>query len=386
MWSPTHMVLNGVFATHADLVAATDGLAVVTRSPVVVATFSAYYLIPSLSCAEHPDPVWSADTIAWLQEELQRTLRGQADPVGFVSGLLKGLLETVGVSAPATRSFGGDLERSGKLAVTVCAGRRLETKQASASAELVAAAVLGSRAAAFTRENSIELSVLRASRRTSEDLGMNLATLVASASRHSTYGLLVLAQRLLGTSAIVAYEADQRNPHRFTFLDRKAEVLATQTRPTWIPPRVSLTENQAVPATPELGGSRFQSLDELASHCVTSRRRLVGLVSHANRAFGVPYGLDHVRERPIGVVCMVWGSEDDRIIGIYEMAVSRMVALHLAREYDERRSADSVQLVTRQLGFISDLPMSMRWSASRHVVRSCRIGETSDLLPHRSRK
>jgi hypothetical protein len=351
-WSPADHVINGVFAQRDDLLAATAQLSELTKSRVIVATFSAYYLLPSASCAHSDDAIWSSATIDRLHAELQLRLRDEEDQTGFVAKQVIDILRASGATSPRVLIFGGHLERSGRLAVIVAADQTLQAEDASAQAALCAACALGSRPAAFSRDNSIEQSVLRKPLPPPPD---GPQPLLSPGDRSSTpERLMAFAREALGASAVVGYEVRARGSIE---LQRHAKAL-TIPQPEWIPDNITLTPDLEIPPAPEVGGSRFQSLGELVAVCADKNRRLVGTVAGTNRAFGLPYGFDPIREGPAGVLCMVWGSEDERRIGVYEMAVSRMVALHLARNYDERRWEDSVQMVTSQLGYISALPTS----------------------------
>jgi len=360
-WSPTDYVIDGVFATDADLLAAADELQALTGAPVVAAVFSGRWLIRSLSRARSHDARRDEEIVDRLRDELYTGLATAEDKFAFVTERVEAALATLGCTNPATLSYGGNLDRPGKVAVIV-GGSGLGDAAARRCAEAVAECALGSRPAAFTLDTSLELAVLSELRQAAVRARPTVPSLASTARTDAIAALLGFAATVLGTSAIVAYEADQESPHRFVHLNRKSCVLAAGgDPPEWVPLQVALTEGLDIPAPPELNGSRFDGLGELVDHCFASKarpRRLVATIAGEHDAYGVPYGFDDVRRRPIGVLCLVWQAGDERRLGPYEFAASRMIALHLARGYDERHSADTVRLVTSQLSFISDLPTS----------------------------
>jgi hypothetical protein len=356
-WRPQDLVISGRFASHEDLLACIADLGQQAASPVIVATFSGRYLIDSLSWATNAEVAWKSEVIEWLRQTLFERLPEEADKYALVADSVQSGLRQVGCSQPSARIYGTDLNRPGGVGVVIGIGAPPADESVWRQGQLVAAAALGSRAAAFTLDNSLELSVLSQLRKAG-DAARPLVPLLGQPGRgHARKALLRFASEILGAWAVVAYEADEENPHRFDHLDRREVVLrAGSSTPDWMPGRTTLTDGLGVPPPPELGGSDFQSLSELVNHCVSSRRRLVGRIAGRFRAYGIPYGHDEVRKRPIGVLCVLWESNADRVLGPYEMAGSRMIALHLSRAYDDRHSAESVRLVTSQLSLLSDLP------------------------------
>lgn len=362
MWTPTSYVLDGVYATAEDLRRAVDELHRLTQSPILVAVFSGRRLLRSITIARSGDDGWNERVIQRLYRELPDRLPRAEDKFRSVAELVAEELTEIGCRNPITLSFGGDLDRTGGVGAIV-AGGGLDDGHARRQAELVAACALGSRPAAISLETSLELAVLSELReavvrfRSEPDHGEPGN---GSARTGTIDVLLRFADSVLGSAALVAYEADERDPHRFTALQRKSVILASPSEPPqWIPQRVHLRDDLAVPDPPELGGSRFASLDELVAHCFASGdkpRRLVAEIAGEYRAYGVPYGFDDVRRRPIGVLCLVWERDGERGLGSYELAAARVIAQHLARGYNARHSAEAVRLVTRQLTYISDLP------------------------------
>lgn len=357
MWSPTRHITDGIYATREDLLGATEELRVLTAGPVIVAAFSGRWLFRSLSLAASEDEGWNTTVIDGLQAAIAEGLEHQADKRAYVAGLLSAALDDTGAETPHHFCFGANLERPGGIALIVAAGRT-EGSETEHQAELIAACALASRPAAFSLDTSLELAVLSELRKASEQSRPSVPSLSSTARADTIDGLLRFASGMLRTSAIVVYEADRQNPHRFVHLDRKAFVSTSAAEDRgWMPSRVRLTENLDIPTPPELGGSRFDSLGELVDHCFLSKRRprrLVGIIADCHRAYCIPYGFDDVRRRPIGVLCLLWPLVDNRNLGPYELAAARMVALHLARGYDTRHSAHAVGLVTGQLSFISN--------------------------------
>jgi GAF domain-containing protein len=357
MWSPSSYLIDGVFATAADLRQTIDELRRMTASPVVVVTFSARWTIRSLTLARSDDANWNEVVVGRLIDRIEARLGQAIDKFGLVAEIATEAFEEAGYREVATLSFGGNLERTGGVGVIVAA-EGLGVEPARSLAEQVAARALGSRPAAFTLETSLELAVLSELRKAAENSRPELPTLASTARTDAIEALLEFAGGILGTKAIVAFEASQRRPYRFVDLERKACVIDPPGEaPSWIPPQVGLTDAPEVPEPPELGGSNFERLDEFIDHCHSSRgrpRRLFGVIANRYRAYGVPYGFDDVRGRAIGVLCMVWNQDDERAFGPYELAAGRMVAQHLARGYKARHSADAVRLVTGQLSFISE--------------------------------
>jgi GAF domain-containing protein len=329
---------------------------------VIVAVFSGSWLIRSLSLARSNDPDFDKEVMDWLQGRLFKSLAEAKDKHSFVQDLVCQQLERGGWANPTALVFGAPLERPGRIAVLIGASQALQDSSAAACAEHVAECVLGSRPAAFTLENSLELAVLSELRQAAEGARPSLSSLADQGRQAAIDALLAFAHNALGTWAIAAYEADESHPHRYDHLNRKSIILAAEVDPPeWIPDEVPLTEDLDIPVPPELGGSHFESLGELVDHCVASRRRprrLVGVVAGEYHAYGVPYGFDDLRRRATGVLCLIWESNGARRMGAYEMAASRIIALHLARAYDDRQAGDEIRLVTSQLSFISGLPSS----------------------------
>jgi GAF domain-containing protein len=358
-WSPAGHIVYGTFATDADLASAIEELRSLSASPVIVATFSGRYLISSLCQARSDDARWDHDVITRLHRELDYGVLGEAaDKFTLVSARVRAALIEHGCADAATKSFGSKLDRAGRVAVVVGASAALHHEPAGRHAELVASCALASRPAAVTVDTSLELAVLSEMRKAAERSRPSDPSEPISPEAVATDALLTYGRTILGAWALAAYEASHDNPHRFDELGRVAAVLPPEHQPPdWMPQRVMLTGKADVPAPPELGGSRFDSLQELVDHCFLSKERPRRLVGHIGEysAYGIPYGFDDARRRPIGVVCAVWRSQDLSNLGAYEMAASRMVAQHLARSYDKRHSAGAVRLVTGQLRNLSNL-------------------------------
>jgi hypothetical protein len=368
-WSATDLALNGTFASADDLQASVDQLHRITGGPVVVVTFSRRLPLRSLTTTRDEDGAESRETVDRLSEELSRYL-GSArarDKHQYVAQRVVQSLAALGCTSPSTVSFGGGLEQSGRLAVVV-GGDGVADGPARAAAEHAATCALGSRPAAVSLETTLELATLSVLRKVTEHAGPEPEFDVATTRSRARYELLKFATGVLGTVAVIAYEASPERPNRFDRLEL-AEVCPNfgMDLPPWLPDDVVLTTVDEVPAPPELGGSRFKNLGTLVNLCFESAGRprpLSATIDGRYIAYGVPYGFDEVRRRPIGVVCLLWSSHN---IGVYDMAMSRVVALHLARLYNSRHRDWSVRLVTQQLKAISE----MRDVPSRRLELDC---------------
>lgn len=380
MWTPTDYLLNSVFATDEDLAQSVDKLCSTTGGPVVVAVFSARWLLPSLSRFVAGDGTADEDAAAWFHAALKDRLRDSEDKFAFVEKTTKEALQRSGCEPQTTLRFGGNLDRPGGIAVVI-GGRYLKAEPAASQAELVAMCTVASRPAAFSLDTSLELAFLSELREATDKAQPAAPSLTSTAASDATAALMAFASTILGTHALVAYEADSESPHRFVHLERKFCVPKLSDYPSWLPREVRLTPDLGIPAPPELGGSKFESLTELVDHCFSSNDRprpLVADIATEYSAYGIPYGFDDVRRRPIGVLCLVWSRATERELGPYELSASRMVALHLARGYDKRHSDSRVTRVTSQLAYISDLPTS---SEAQGVIQCDEI-----LLPRRDVK
>lgn len=353
-WTASDYVLRGRFATHDDLAHAAAALAGVTDHAVVVATFSTRYLLPSISFAKGPDDLWEDGVMSDLRERLQQGLPGAEHQAEFVCDVVAEHLRDAGASDPHTWVFGGDLSQPGKIAVVVGAARTwprsCDQESAHARAAQVAACVLGSRPAAFTRDTSIEGRIRHAN---------NEADIDEDGQRPAaTLGVVEALTDLVGdtlrTAVTAVYEGDSIHPHRASGLRCQA-VRAVSHIPGWVPDSIMISSDVQDPVATELGGSRFEDLGQLANLCVVKRRRLLGVIDGRFMALGLPYGLDPVNHRAVGVLVMAWPESESAPVGVYEMALTRIVALSLARDHEERRADSSVHLVTSQLSLISGL-------------------------------
>ena len=357
-WSAVKHIIDGVFATTEDLEAALDGLREATGGPVIAAAFSGRWLVRSLSSARAEDEHWAVDVVGALEAQCREHLDDQQDKVGFVESCVVRALRSAGVVDASTLAFGGGLDRPGGIAVVV-GGTGLASAELGDRAEHVAACVLGSRPAAFSLDTSLELAVLSELRQAGERSRPSSPSLVDVSREDTVDSLLRFAAAIVRTHSIVTYEANHAHSQRFTHLDRRSFDPPDGTLPKWMPSRVTLSEDLEIPAPPELGGSEFDSLAPFVDHCFASKgkpRRLVGLIAERYLTWGIPYGFDDLRRRPIGILCLVWRAEAETLLGPYEVAASRMIASHLARIYDTRHSSLAVGLVTGQLSAISNDP------------------------------
>lgn len=359
MWSPTSYILDGVFATGEDLDRAVDVLRALIDSPVVLAVFSGRRLVRSVSRARSEDTDWNDAVVGRIHSELPDRLPRSQEMFDCIHTLVTEELRAVGCAEAEVLSFGGNLDRPGGVGAIV-AGCDMSNEEAHGHAEMAVACAFASRPVAFSLDTSLELAALSELREAAKRARPDVPTLVNTSRAAAVEALLRFAGGVLGTNAIVAFEADQQDPHRFTHLNLYSCVIPGGGEiPEWVPQRVQLSEELGIPEPPELGGSQFDDLHPLVEHCIESNgrpRRLVAGISGSYQAYGVPYGFDDVRRRPIGVLCLVWDRRPGRNVGTYETAAGRIIAQHLARGYNARHSAEAVRLVTRQLTYISDLP------------------------------
>jgi hypothetical protein len=351
-WAPLDLVLSGRFSGSAHLSAATAHLSSVADSPLIVATFSAYYLLPSLSrVVGLGDPRASVEAIEQMRAELTVSLRHGAE-VAVADACTRVFRERFGTS-PEMLTFGGVLNRPGDLRVAVFSLDVLVGSLKRGAVE-IAACAMGSRNAAFHRENAIGLWIQRQISDVSKriDAGRSPATVddlgafAFDLNRLQTRQLLALVRDVLAASAIATYETSGEVLRLSHLVGEVAGGLAPQEEP--------IDRIASIPAIPELGGQDLGTLGTMANACVTGDRRLVGLVG-GRWCVGSPFGAEHVGDRPAGAICLMLDSGGEMAFGSYELSLLRLVATHLARAAAEKRWSSAVGFVTDHLSKIAGL-------------------------------
>jgi hypothetical protein len=215
-WSPYQLIVDGHFARPDDL---TDAAKTLSRAhggaPIIVATFSAYYLLPSLSRICGVEQVHDAgQALEGLRQELETTLRS-GGPAAVIRSCAKVFLEYCGQLA-TTKLFGAGLDRPGDLMVAISCPASAAGLLESDGARYVVTSALGSRNAAFHRENALDLSVARRVKEASSSVEHEQApgaddelnAIASSVLDLQTENLIALALRTLPAEAIVTYDVD----------------------------------------------------------------------------------------------------------------------------------------------------------------------------------
>lgn len=352
-WSPVQLVLGGRFADSDDLSRAVKELSEACGDPVIVATFSAHYLLPTLSRVHGlGSPEASARLLRELKDELSSTLR-QDGYQAVIRGCTDAFTERHG-TAPAHTLFGTSVDRPGELMVAVFTTSALEEGDSARLAEYVALCALGSRNAAFHRENAIDLSTARRVREASGliDVGAEpasvdeLADIAQSLEEMQTANLLTLILETLSAEAIVTYEAGRAELMRHHVMGEVPDDLA--------PLRMTL-EDVEMPWIAGHGVPLFATLGDLVNVCVLKERRLVGTLGVDWWCVCSPFGAEHIGSGPAGAVCIVFRGVSEEKFGSYELSLLRLLATHFSRASAERRWMSAVGFVSTHLNEISSL-------------------------------
>lgn len=354
-WTPLQLLAHGRFASSENLTSAVNALQAAYASPVIVSTFSAYYLLPTLSrLSGFGDTVQAAHILEDMRLDLQNTLRVRGPQA--VVDCCEQIFTTHVDQMPATTLFGESIERPGDLMVAISVPESIGFMVDSTLAQHVVLCSLGSRTAAFHRNNSLDLWTVRQLRDASERLELRdkpasddeLIDITLGLEDVQTRKLLDAAMNTMPVAAIVAYNTEG------TYLQLNRNHAGSLPE-SLMPERRTIAPDADIlwPVPPM--GSPMPDLGELANLCVVTKYRLVGSLPDGRRCVGFPFGAEHVGSRPAGAICVVLDGSMDETFGIYEQSLVGLLATHFSRVTFERRWTAAVGFVTTHLREISAL-------------------------------
>jgi hypothetical protein len=353
-WTPLQLLAHGRFASSEDLTSAVNALHAAYASPIIVSTFSAYYLLPTLSrLSGFGDTDQTARILEDTRLDLQNTLR-ERGPQAVVD-CCKQIFTTHVSQMPATTLFGKSIKRPGDLIVAISVPESIGYVVDSTLAQHVVLCSLGSRTAAFHRNNSLDLWTVRQLRDASERLELRdkpasddeLIDITLGLEDVQTRKLLDGAMNTMPVKAIIAYNTDGVYLRHRNHAGSLPESL--------MPERRAIAPDAGIswPVPPQ--GSPMADLGELANLCIVRKYRLVGSLPDGRRCVGFPFGAEHVGSRPAGAICIVLDGSMDETFGIYEQSLVGLLATHFSRVTFERRWTAAVGFVTTHLREISSL-------------------------------
>ncbi len=369
-WDEFDFISTGRFSRPKDLSDAVDRLWATTNSPVLLLTFSPYYLLPSLSAVRvgGDDALIARAThgLAMLRATAESTLRDVSDPIGHMSEQGRELLRTLGVENPDARAFGALGEQrqgSGRLGVVV-ATAQVEPdpdviEDVRVEARRIAGCVFTSRAATFHRENSQD-SVVRRNYEAANELIASLEDLDPSRNDTSLGDLGDIASQM----SRVRLRSMHQGAHTVLDIDaigvyeRKGETLVRVVPeraeyPLDFPEVVVIDYDQQMPDAPELGGSSFESIAGPLNLSFARQSKLFTDIADDWHAITWPFGGTSRVAGFGGVVIMLWRDRHVSPLGAYEVSQVNSIVRRIERELVDGARSESLGRLGAVLGQIS---------------------------------